>query len=197
MVATIIGLAVGGLAAGAIVYGRRVVARFLDVGLMLPLGTSAVTLGFGFLIALDDPPLDLRTSWILIPLAQALVAIPFVVRIVVPALRAIDDRLRDAATVLGASPPRVWRNVDWPVAARAASAAAAFAFAISLGEFGATSFLARPDAPTIPIAMFRLLSQPGPALRGMAMALAVILAALVMLATLAVERLRPRSSVSL
>jgi thiamine transport system permease protein len=197
VVATLIGLVVGGLAAGAIVYGRRAVARVLDIGLMLPLGTSAVTLGFGFLIALDDPPLDLRTSWILIPLAQALVAIPFVVRIVVPALRAIDDRLRDAATVLGASPPRVWRNVDWPVAARAASAAAAFAFAISLGEFGATSFLARPDAPTIPVAMFRLLSQPGAALRGMAMALAVILGALVMLATLVVERVRPRSSVSL
>jgi thiamine transport system permease protein len=154
-------------------------------------------LGFGFLIALDDPPLDLRTSWILIPLAQALVAIPFVVRIVVPALRAIDDRLRDAATVLGASPQRVWRYVDGPVAARAASAAAAFAFANSLGEFGATSFLARPDAPTIPVAMFRLLSQPGAALRGMAMALAVILGALVMLATLVVERFRPRGSVSL
>ena len=197
VVATLIGLAVGGLAAGAIVYGRRTVAHLLDIGLMLPLGTSAVTLGFGFLIALDDPPLDLRTSWILIPLAQALVAIPFVVRIVVPALRAIDDRLRDAATMLGASPPRVWHHVDWPIAARAASAAAAFAFAISLGEFGATSFLARPDAPTIPIAMFRLLGQPGASLRGMAMALAVILGVLVMVATLIVERFRPRSSVSL
>jgi thiamine transport system permease protein len=197
VVATMIAVVVGGLAASAIVYGRRGVGRALDVGLMLPLGTSAVTLGFGFLIALDEPPLDLRTSWILIPLAQALVAIPFVVRIVVPALRAIDDRLREAATMLGASPQRVWRHVDWPVATRAATAAAAFAFAISLGEFGATSFLARPDAPTIPIAMFRLLSQPGALLHGMAMALAVILGALVMLSTLIVERLRPRDSVSL
>ena len=197
IVATLIAVVMGGLAAGAIVYGRRGVARLLDVGLMLPLGTSAVTLGFGFLIALDEPPLDLRTSWILIPLAQALVAIPFVVRIVVPALRAIDDRLRDAATMLGASPDRVWRTVDWPVVTRAASAAAAFAFAISLGEFGATSFLARPDAPTIPVAMFRLLSQPSARLHGMAMALAVILGALVVLATLVVERFRSRSSVSL
>ena len=197
VVATSIAVVIGGLAAGAIVYGRRAVGRVLDVGLMLPLGTSAVTLGFGFLIALDEPPLDLRTSWILIPLAQALVAIPFVVRIVVPALRAIDDRLREAATMLGASPHRVWSHVDWPVATRVVAAAAAFAFAISLGEFGATSFLARPDAPTIPIAMFRLLSQPGAVLHGMAMALAVILGALVMLTTLIVERWRPRGSVSL
>jgi thiamine transport system permease protein len=164
---------------------------------MLPLGTSAVTLGFGFLIALDEPPLDLRTSWILVPLAQALVAVPFVVRIVVPALRAIDDRLRDAATMLGASPALVWRHIDWPVAARAASAAAAFAFAISLGEFGATSFLARPDSPTIPVAIFRLLSRPGASLHGMAMALAVVLGALVLGATLVVERIRPRDAVSL
>ena len=197
LVATVIGLVVGALASGAIVYGRRVLSRLLDAGLMLPLGTSAVTLGFGFLLALDEPPLDLRTKWILVPLAQALVAIPFVVRIVVPALRAIDDRLRDAATMLGASPSRVWHHVDWPVAARAATAAGAFAFAISLGEFGATSFLARPDRPTIPVAMFRLLSRPGAALHGMAMALAVILGALVLATTLIVERVRPRDAVSL
>ena len=197
LVATLIGLAVGALASGAIVYGRRAIARVLDVGLMLPLGTSAVTLGFGFLIALDERPLDLRTKWILLPLAQALVAIPFVVRIVVPALRNIDDRLRDAATMLGAPPSRVWRHIDWPVAARAATAAGAFAFAISLGEFGATSFLARPDRPTIPVAMFRLLSQPGGDLHGMGMALAVILGGLVLVTTLIVERVRPRNAVSL
>jgi thiamine transport system permease protein len=197
LVATLIALAVGGLAAGAIAYRRRAIARLLDVGLMLPLGTSAVTLGFGFLIALDEPPLDLRTSWILVPLAQALVAVPFVVRIVAPALRAIDDRLRDAATVLGAPPALVWRHIDWPVAARAASAAAAFAFAISLGEFGATSFLARPDTPTVPVAIFRLLGRPGATLHGMAMALAVVLGALVLGATLVVERIRPRDAVTL
>ena len=81
---------------------------------MLPLGTSAVTVGFGFLVALDRWPLDLRAKAILVPIAQAVVAIPFVIRAVVPALRSIDPRLRDAAAVLGASPRRVWREVDLP-----------------------------------------------------------------------------------
>ena len=81
----------------------------------------------------------------LVPIAQALVAIPFVVRAVVPVLRAIDPRLREAAAMLGASPARVWREVDLPIVARAALVAAGFAFAISLGEFGATLFIVRPD----------------------------------------------------
>lgn len=101
---------------------------------MLPLGVSAVTVGFGFLITLDEPPLDLRTSWILVPLAQALVGVPFVVRTMLPVLRAVDGRLREAAAVLGASPLRAWREVDLPLVRRALLIAAGFAFAVSLGS---------------------------------------------------------------
>ena len=82
---------------------------------------------------------------------RRLIAIPFVVRIMTPVLRAIDPRLREAAAMLGASPARVWREVDLPIVARAALVAAGFAFAISLGEFGATLFIVRPDAPTLPV----------------------------------------------
>ena len=63
--------------------------------------------------------------------------------------------------MLGASPARVWREVDAPIVARAALVGAGFAFAVSLGEFGATLFIARPDTPTMPIAIDRLLGQPG------------------------------------
>ncbi len=62
-------------------------SRILDPLLMLPIGTSAVTLGLGFIVALNRPPLDLRTSPALIPLAHSLVAFPFVVRSLTPALR--------------------------------------------------------------------------------------------------------------
>ena len=135
--------------------------RGFDALLMLPLGTSAVTVGFGFLITLDKPPLDLRESWILVPLAQALVGVPFVVRVMLPVLRAVDDRLREAAAVLGASPLRVWREVELPLARPGAGIAAGFAFAVSLGEFGATVFIARPDSPTLPVAVARLLGRAG------------------------------------
>jgi thiamine transport system permease protein len=185
--ATVIAVVVGGCAAFALASSRR---RGLDALVSLPLGVSAVTVGFGFLITLDHPPVDLRGSWWLVPIAQALVAIPFVVRVMTPVLRAIDPRLRDAAATLGASPTRVWREVDLPIVARAALVAAGFAFAISLGEFGATVFIVRPDQPTLPVLVYRLLGQPGPLNFGGAMAASVILMAITALAILGIERFR-------
>ncbi len=187
--AALVALVVGGLAAVAATSGGRAGA-LMDRALMVPLGTSAVTLGFGFLITLDSPPLDLRSSPLLIPLAQGLVAIPFVVRAMVPALRSIDPRLRQAATMLGADPRQVRRHVDLPIVFRAATVAAGFAYAVSLGEFGATSFIARGDRPTLPIAIFRLLGQPGAMNVGRAMAMSVILMLVVMAVTATVDRLR-------
>ncbi|GGV89635.1 iron ABC transporter permease [Streptomyces massasporeus] len=189
--ATLIAVLIGGLAAIALT--RRDAGRFVrgfDALLMLPLGVSAVTVGFGFLISLDEPPLDLRSSWILVPLAQALVGVPFVVRTMLPVLRAVDVRLREAASVLGASPWRVWREVDLPLVRRALLIAAGFAFAVSLGEFGATVFIARPDRPTLPVAVARLLGRPGDFNYGQAMALSTILMVVCAVALLVLERLR-------
>jgi thiamine transport system permease protein len=186
--ATVIAVGIGGLAAVAVARSRR--GRFLDGALALPLGVSAVTVGFGFLIALDKAPLDLRTSSLLIPIAQGTVAVPFVVRTIVPVLRSIDPRLREAAMTLGASPARVWREVDGPIVARAGLVAAGFAFAISLGEFGATVFLARPNTQTLPVVIFRLLGQPGELNFGAAMAASTILMALTGTAVLLIDRVR-------
>ncbi len=191
MVATAVAVVVGCLGALVVVHGRGALRHAFDLGLTLPLGISAVTIGFGMLLALDQPPLDLRTSRWIIPIAHALIGIPFVVRTMVPVLRGIDDRLRDAATVLGASPWRVRREVDAPIAARGLVVAAAFAFAISLGEFGATSFIPRRvETLTAPIAIFRLLSTPGALLRGQAMALSVVLMLMTALAAVLIETRR-------
>ena len=166
----------------------RAVGRVFDVGLTLPLGTSAVTIGLGFLLVLDRPPIDIRTSVVLVPIAHAVVGIPFVVRTLVPMLRTVNPRLREAAAVLGASPRRVRREVDLRVAARGVAVGAGFAFAVSLGEFGATSFIPRrPETLTAPLALFRLLGTPGEALRGQAMALAVALMALTAVAVFVMD----------
>ena len=188
--ATVLALVLGWCSAVVIARRSRGLPRALDILLMLPLAASAVTVGFGFLLALDTPPLDLRTSPVLIPIAHALVGLPFVVRILVPVLRAIDQRLREAAAVLGAPPRRVWRDIDLPMTARAAGVAAGFAFVVSLGEFGATVFIARPDYPTVPLVIFRLLGQPGAANHGQAMAMAAILMVVTTAAVLVVDRLR-------
>jgi len=194
VVATALAVLIGGLASLVVVHGRRGMGRVFDLGLTLPLGTSAVTIGFGILITLDQPPFDLRTSWWIIPIAHALVGVPFVVRTMVPVLRGIDGSIREAAAVLGAAPPRVRREIDLPIGLRGLVVGAGFAFAVSMGEFGATSFLPRsPNTITAPVAMFRLLSTPGTALRGQAMALSVVLMAVVALAVVAIESARGTS----
>lgn len=173
--------------------GERVTQRLLDGLFVLPLGVSAVTLGFGFLITLDRPPLALRDTPLLVPIAQALVALPLVVRTLSPVLAAIDDRQRQAAATLGAGPWRALLVVDWPAVRRPLLAAAGFAFAVSLGEFGATSFLAREDRPTLPVLIFRLLSRPGEGNLGAALAASCVLAVLTAGVMAAVDRLRVRS----
>ena len=115
LIATLICAPLGLMAAYVIARGRGRLASGFDALLMLPLGTSAVIVGFGFLVALGNLPIDLRTSIILIPIAHAVVALPFLVRATVPVLRSVDERLREAARVLGASPARVWREIDLPI----------------------------------------------------------------------------------
>lgn len=170
----------------------RWVLQGADSVFMLPLGVSAVTVGFGFLITLNRPPLDLRSTWVLIPIAQALVALPLVVRSLLPTLRAIDPRLHETAATLGAGPGRVTFTVDLPFVLRGLGLAVGFAFATSLGEFGATSFLARPDHPTLPVVIYRLISRPGAENFGMAMAASVMLALLTATAMAVAEWLGPK-----
>jgi thiamine transport system permease protein len=180
-----------GLITAYLLGGRKSrVSKWLDPLFMLPLATSAVTLGFGFLIALDEPPLNLRTSPAIIPIAHTLVAMPFVVRSVLPALRSISPNIRGAAQILGASPTRVWWLIDLPLISRGLIVGAVFAFTVSMGEFGASLFVARPNQPTIPIVIFRLLGEPGGANYGQALAMSAILMAVCGVSFLLIERLR-------
>ena len=160
--------------------------KILDPLLLLPLGSSTVMLGLGFILTFG--------SWLsspfLVPFAHSLVAFPFVVRTLQPALASIPDRLRQAASSLGASPLEVWKSIDFPILRRATLAAATFAFTISLGEFGATLLIARPEYPTIPIAIERFLSQPGGLNYGQAMAMATILMMLTLVSILLIEKFR-------
>lgn len=186
LVATAVAVTVGTITSAFLASGTRGVP-LLDRLVLLPLGTSAVTVGLGFLVALDWP-IDLRASRVLVPLAHALVAIPFVTRTMTPALAAVPIRLRESAAVLGASPAQAWRRVEWPIIARAALVGAGFAFAISIGEFGATAFVARPADPTLPLLVYRALGRPGTV--GIAASGSLLLMAVTAIAVLAVDRFR-------
>jgi thiamine transport system permease protein len=184
--AALIATAIGGLAALAIALTGRA-GRLVDAGLMLPLATSAVTIGFGMLITFDVEPVDWRGSAWLVPIGHALIAVPFVVRIVVGALRAIDPDLRAAAATLGASPARAVGAIVVPRLRRPLLGGAALAAAISLGEFGATSLLSRRGRETMPVAIDQLLGRSGGVLQAQAYALATILVVVTTLLTLAID----------
>ena len=188
-VTVLVSLGLGFLVAYALAQKARA-NRILEPALMLPLGASAVTLGLGFILAFNRPPVTLLSSPLLVPIAHSLVALPFVVRTLQPALESIPVSLRQAAAVLGASPWQVWKEVDVPILGRATLAAAIFAFTISLGEFGATSFLSRPETPTLPVAIFSFLSKPGALNYGQALAMSTLLMVVCGLSILLLERLR-------
>lgn len=171
---TVVAVALG-LLVSNMLSKRHQLARWLDPLFMLPLATSPVTLGFGYIIALDEPPLNLRTSPILILFAHVLVALPFVIRNILPATRAIPADIREAARVLGASPWHVWRRIELPLISRSIVVGAVFAFTVSMGEFGASLFIARPEFTTLPVAIYRLLGQPGASNYGQGLALSVVL----------------------
>ncbi len=192
LVATAIALILGGCSAAFLAGRKNRLTGLLDPVFMLPLSTSAVTLGFGFIIALDEPPLNLRTSVLLPAIAHALVAFPFVIRSLLPAWRGIPQSLREAAAVLGASPLKVWQAVDWPILSRALAAGAIFAFAISMGEFGATVFVARPQTPTLPLAIYRYLTHPGAMNYGQAMAMCCVLMVTTAIGFVVIERVKIR-----
>ncbi len=169
---------------------RKTGAALWDAVIMLPLATSAVTLGFGYIITLNKPPLNLRNSGLLVIFAHTLVAFPFVIRCLLPSLRRIPATLREAAALLGASPLRIRLSIDLPLISKALMGAAVFGFAISMGEFGASTFVTRPQSPTLPVAIFRSLSRPGELNYGQAMAMSVILMLVTSLAFFFLEKMQ-------
>jgi thiamine transport system permease protein len=182
----VLSLFLGVISAYLLARPRNWLTTILDPIFLLPLGTSAVTLGFGYIVAMGS----LRTSLVLIPLAHTLIAAPFVLRTFLPALRSLDPRLREAAAVLGAPPLRSWWEVDAPILLRALLVSATFAFTVSLGEFGATLLVSRPDTPTMPVVIYRALGQPGLLNYGQALAMSTLLMVVCTVALLLIERFR-------
>lgn len=164
--------------------------RWLDALVMLPLATSAVTLGFGFIIGFSTPPMAWRSEWWLIPIAHTLVALPFVVRSVLPALRAIPKQIHEAGMVLGVGAWGRWYRLQLPLVSKGVLVGAIFAFTVSLGEFGASLFIVRNDMPTISIVIYRFLGRAGT--YGQALAMSVILLIVSAIAFWILERLRAR-----
>ena len=179
----------GTLTAWAMAQQSRI-NKLLEPLFMLPLGASAVTLGLGFLLVFNRPPWANSSFPLLIPIAHALIALPFVVRTMLPAIRSLPESLREASRSLGANSLQVLLKVDLPILLRSLLVSLVFAFTISLGEFGASSFLSNPHAPTIPVAIYRYISQPGALNYGQALAMSTLLLLVCGLGSILIEKIR-------
>ena len=194
VVTTAIALAVGASAAYFISRPGRRGASVGDALLMMPLGVSAVIMGFGFLVAFNRDPIDLRATATILVIAHTLVAYPFVIRSVLPAMRGMPQQLREAASVMGASPSRAFWHVELPILTPALIVGATFAFAVSMGEFGASLLLVRPESTTMPVAIYRMIAQPGAENLGRALAMSTVLMLVVAAVFAAIERFRYRNA---
>jgi thiamine transport system permease protein len=145
--------------------------RFLFFVSSLPVVVSAATLGIGLIITFDVDPIAWRSQWWLLPVVHAVIAFPLTTRTLHPAYVAIPASLRHSAQVLGASPLRTFISVEIPVMKSALWRATGLSAAVSLGEFGATSFLSRSESTTMPIAISQLIGTVGQAPQQAAFAL--------------------------
>lgn len=137
----------------------------------LPVVVSAATLGIGLIITFDVDPIAWRSQWWLLPVVHAVIAFPLTTRTLHPAYVAIPTSLRHSAYVLGASPLRTFFTIEIPVMKSALWRATGLSMAVSLGEFGATSFLSRSGTTTMPIAIGQLMGTVGQAPQQAAFAL--------------------------
>jgi thiamine transport system permease protein len=148
----------------------------------IPLAVSAATLGIGLIITFNTSPYAWRSERWFIPVIHAVIALPLVIRTLEPATHAIPASLRNASATLGASPFATWVRVELPLLKPALLRATGLSMAVSLGEFGATSFLSRSGSTTLPIAIAQLLGRPGVATQQAGF----VLAALMVLVTVGV-----------
>jgi thiamine transport system permease protein len=156
-------------------------ARAMDILFQMPVGISSVVLGLGYLVCFGGGLFPLRSSWLVTPIAQSLLSIPLVIRMVHPAITSIDNQLRETASTESATPSQIWWLIEMPIIRNVVLIATGYAAVIAIGEFGAANFLAYGDQGTLPTVLYQLISRPGAQNYGMAMAASSLLIATALL----------------
>lgn len=170
----------------------RMSNRTIDLLFLIPVGISSVVLGFGYLVTFGDGPLPIRASWLVVPIVQALMALPLVIRLIYPALISIGVEHREAASMAGANARQTWWHIESGIIRNVILTAVGFAIVAGIGEFGAASLLAFGDQATLPTVLFSLISRPGQINYGMAMAVCAILIVMTFVLVFSVSTRIPR-----
>lgn len=149
--------------------------RVMDLIFQMPVGISSVVLGFGYLVTFGGGLFPLRSSWLVTPIAQSLLTIPLVIRMIYPAIKAIEPGLRESAQTESANASQIWWLIEVPIIRNVLAMASGYCAIIAVGEFGAANFLAYGDQATLPTVLYQLISRSGAQNYGMAMAASALL----------------------
>ena len=174
--------------------GNMKLAKIVDMISLAPLAISAVMIGLGILLGILrwNPGMF---NWFLIPvIPHVLLTTPFVVRVMLPAIRSLDISFEEQAKMLGLSPTKVWIHSRLSFLLGPLAVSSSLTIAFSLGEFGATWILVRSGSwDTLSILVDQLMGQPkfNPLVYPMAMASATVLMALTFVLFLLAEKVRP------
>ena len=141
---------------------------------LIPIGISPVVIGLATLALAGYLPRALTSSWVLLPLIQVLFALPVAYQILRPARLSIESDVLEASVLDGAGRLKRISMIELPLIKKSVALATAFSAMVSIGEFGAASFLAFGSNETLPIVLFKLLGRPGEENLGMAMTVAAI-----------------------
>ena len=143
------------LLAAAIVRGRF--ARLLELTGMLPLAASSLVLGTGLFLILHPVMAVERLSLPVTALVNATLALPFVLRIILPALRKVEADFGGLATSLGLNGAARWRWLILPRLRVPLGFAAGLVAALSIGDLGVVALFAGERGVTLPLLVQRLM----------------------------------------
>lgn len=141
---------------------RPIMARILDIATMLPFAVSSVMIGLGVMLGMIRIDAEFFYSfWPTPVIAHVMITTPFVVRIMLPALRSIDPSYDECARTLGVTKWNRFFQIKLPLLRGSILVATIFTLAMSMGEFGASWVVTRnSDWTTLPIMIDSLRSIP-------------------------------------
>ncbi|TAV50753.1 ABC transporter permease [Rhizobium leguminosarum] len=148
---TVLSVTIGTAAAVGLARGNFPGKAALTSAFLSPLIVPPVVIGFGLLLFLSKAGITNGMARLL--LGHVIVTLPYCIRTSLASLLGSDQRLTEAAMVLGATERQAFWTITLPLMRTGVVTGAIFAFAISMDDVSISLFLSDPSATTLPVTL--------------------------------------------
>ncbi|MGO7166445.1 ABC transporter permease [Rhizobium leguminosarum] len=148
---TVLSVTIGTAAAVGLARGNFPGKAALTSAFLSPLIVPPVVIGFGLLLFLSKAGITNGMARLL--LGHVIVTLPYCIRTSLASLLGSDQRLTEAAMVLGATERHAFWTITLPLMRTGVVTGAIFAFAISMDDVSISLFLSDPSATTLPVTL--------------------------------------------